>query len=233
MHRIPSHHLDKKTRQSRTSRRTHAVRVGTGSVLMAGIFTVTGCVGVPDFASDLAALGSLMGKTATLPTQDALGKQDIAKANFGGAVVYPQHSTPSLKEAELLALVNDARATPRLCGGVRYAAAPALKWHDALQKSATHHAEDMAKHGYFEHQDRDGNIAPVRARRAGYPSSYVGENLGVGYTTASLAMAGWLASTSHCQNIMNPNYTHVGIGYAQSPKSRHGRYWVLNLGAVF
>lgn len=198
-----------------------------------GVMTVgclAGCTALPSIEAFKSGVG-IVSQQASLPVRPS--PTDIAKANFGGAVIYPQHSTPSLKEAELLALVNEVRASSRMCGGVRYAAAPALKWHDALQKSATHHAEDMAKHGYFEHQDRDGNIAPVRARRAGYPSSYVGENLGAGYTTASLAMAGWLASTSHCQNIMNPNYTHVGIGYAQSPKSRHGRYWVMNLGAVF
>ncbi|MCY1014033.1 CAP domain-containing protein [Nannocystis pusilla] len=40
-----------------------------------------------------------------------------------------------------------------------------------------------------------------------------GENIAAGYSTAAQVVNGWMTSTGHCNNIMNGNYKHLGVGY--------------------
>ena len=47
-----------------------------------------------------------------------------------------------------------------------------------------------------------------------------GENLGGHIKTPKRAVAAWMKSEGHRKNIMNPRFTHIGIGYVSS-----GDYW--------
>jgi uncharacterized protein YkwD len=75
-----------------------------------------------------------------------------------------------------------------------------------------------------------------RALAAGYDGS-VGENIAVGYASASAVMADWMASPGHRDNILNCNYRHIGIGYyyqANDQRIAEGgpfyHYWVQVFG---
>lgn len=46
-----------------------------------------------------------------------------------------------------------------------------------------------------------------------YTSS--GENIAGGQTTPAQVMETWMNSPGHKANILNPNFTHIGIGYAE------------------
>lgn len=46
----------------------------------------------------------------------------------------------------------------------------------------------------------------------GYAYGAAGENVAAGYRSAEAVMQGWLGSTGHCNNIMNPNFTELGLG---------------------
>ena len=53
--------------------------------------------------------------------------------------------------------------------------------------------------------------------------SNAGENIAYGYASADAVMTGWMNSSGHRNNILNENYTHIGVGhYKQSGTS----YWV-------
>ena len=84
----------------------------------------------------------------------------------------------------------------------------------------------MATRGYFDHDTPEGKQPHQRAMEAGYPTSYVGENIGSGYTDASRAMAGWMASTGHCRNIMNGDFVDLGVGHVAE-----GALWTQVFGA--
>lgn len=58
----------------------------------------------------------------------------------------------------------------------------------------------------------------------GVSAGYKGENILYGSTTAQGAMDLWLNSEGHRANILNTNYTHVGIGVAVGDDGR--TYWV-------
>jgi uncharacterized protein YkwD len=138
--------------------------------------------------------------------------------------------TPDLENARathqrVLALVNEARSRPRRCGSKSFAAAAPLKLADKLNDAAREHAQDMAKHNMLSHSGSDGSTPAVRVTRERYTWRVVGENVASGPTTADEVVAGWLESPHHCENIMDPRYTEMGIAYTVDPKSESGVYW--------
>ena len=47
-----------------------------------------------------------------------------------------------------------------------------------------------------------------------------GENIATGFATPRSVVRAWMASTGHCQNILNPQYRNVGTGV--SPRAVRG-----------
>ena len=58
----------------------------------------------------------------------------------------------------------------------------------------------------------------------------VGENIAAGATSAEEVMEGWLASPGHCENIMSPRFSEMGIAWVVDPKSASGVYWAQTFG---
>ena len=120
-------------------------------------------------------------------------------------------------DAELLTLTNAKRQNAGL---------PALRLSSQLGQVAQNHAEDMAINNYFSHIGLNGSQLSERVEAIGYDFSYVGENISAGRTTPLDTIQGWMNSQGHRENILNPNYTEIGFGYAYSPSSEYGHYWV-------
>lgn len=135
------------------------------------------------------------------------------------------------QEAQVLALVNSARATARTCGTTRYPAVAALAAHSALVTAARAHSQDMATRDYFSHTGLDGTSPWQRMTAAGYAYRSAGENIAAGQRTPEAVMSAWLASPGHCANIMNASFRELGVGMAQSPDSTYGIYWTQDFGA--
>jgi uncharacterized protein YkwD len=93
------------------------------------------------------------------------------------------------------------------------------------------HSEDMALNNFFSHTGSDGSSAGQRISRQGYPWSTYGENIAVGYPTVSSVIQGWLGSEGHCRNLMDPDFTETGAGYAVGPFGGNpaARYWTFDL----
>lgn len=100
-----------------------------------------------------------------------------------------------------------------------------LKIAEGLMKGAQSHAEDMAANSYFSHTGRDGSRFNVRCERAGYKGSPRGENIAMGASEPSHLVGLWMDSPGHKANILNPEISEIGIGFA-SP----GAYSVMCLG---
>ena len=100
---------------------------------------------------------------------------------------------------------------------------PPLKLSAALCKSAQEHADDMYNNNYFSHTSQDGRTMSDRIEK--YCSSYMykGENIAMGYGSPEAVVEGWMNSDGHKANILNTNYTEIGIGY-------NNGYWVQNFG---
>jgi uncharacterized protein YkwD len=139
--------------------------------------------------------------------------------------------TPPVSQAPILAtralqLVNEVRARGARCGGRTFAPAPPVKLSDALAGVAFGHAADMARHNYFEHEDRTGHSPADRVRAVGYQEKLVGENIAYGPKSADEVVQGWLDSPGHCENIMDPRFAEMGIAFAPGQSTKRGLYWV-------
>jgi uncharacterized protein YkwD len=127
--------------------------------------------------------------------------------------------------ARVLQLVNEVRTTGSRCGGKSFAPAAPLQGSGTLDSVAADHAADMARHDYFEHVDLQGNTPADRVRDSGYREKLVGENIAYGPTSAEEVVAGWLHSTGHCENIMDPRFVEMGVAVTPGRGSRRGLYW--------
>lgn len=126
----------------------------------------------------------------------------------------------------ILDLVNAARAQARNCGELHFGAAPPVSWNAQLAQAALAHSGDMATHRRFSHQGSDGSEAAQRVTRAGYRWRHVGENIAAGQTSPQEAVQGWIDSPGHCANLMNPQFSEMGAGYAVSRVRLPGfPYW--------
>ena len=124
-----------------------------------------------------------------------------------------------------LALVNQARSQARKCGSIDFAAARPLVADSVLDRAALGHSLDMAQHSYMGHPGSDGSTVAQRVSRMGYAWRKVGENVAANAPSAEEVVRGWIGSPPHCANLMNPDFTAMGIAYAVNPDSEDGIYW--------
>ncbi len=206
-------------------------------VAQAEVITISGA---PDATSVLAAIERKHCKSLRSTRYAAAGS---TRSGETWTLVLAQPAPPKLvrvrPEVEqsglvVLAAVNAARAAPRNCGGALFEAVPPLAWNAQLAEVALAHSGDMAAKRYFSHQGKDGRSVADRATQAGYRFRTIGENIAAGQDSAAEAIAGWLDSPGHCANIMNRQFTEMGVAFAASRNAdgEMGKlYWTQVLGA--
>src|SRR5665648_18137 len=74
-------------------------------------------------------------------------------------------------------------------------------------------ANDMKVNNYFSHISPTLGTPWAMMKTAGFPVGWAGENIGKTQSVES-AMAGFMRSPGHKANILDPRFTHVGIGIA-------------------
>jgi uncharacterized protein YkwD len=145
---------------------------------------------------------------------------------FGAVYVVPASAQAPKSAKRALQLVNEIRARGARCGDRSFGPAPPMKLSDTLGTVAFGHANDMAKHNYFEHEDLTGHSPADRVRAVGYREKLVGENIAYGPKSAEEVVQGWLDSPGHCENIMDPRFAEMGIAFAAGQSTRRGLFWV-------
>ena len=111
---------------------------------------------------------------------------------------------------QVLALVNQKRAA---------AGVPALVMDSNLLNLSMERAAELT--ALFSHTRPDGSYFNAHYRKA------YGENIAVGSSTAAAVMDQWMNSTGHKENILDPNYTNIGIGCFYYNDQY---YWVQDFG---
>jgi len=86
-----------------------------------------------------------------------------------------------------------------------------------LGNSALAHTNRMLEGQFFSHSDPGtGTASGDRIRSTGYFESSngwgYGENIAMGYSSPNATMVGWMNSPGHRANILNPKFTHLGVG---------------------
>jgi hypothetical protein len=90
-----------------------------------------------------------------------------------------------------------------------------LSVNPLLIESATAKAEAMLKSDCWSHYCPDGKSPWDFFDSAGYEYVYAGENLGEGFSENETLMSAWMNSPTHRENIMNSNFSEIGIGFAK------------------
>jgi len=86
-----------------------------------------------------------------------------------------------------------------------------LSVNGALTSAATAKANDMFAKGYFAHTSPDGRTPWDFIAGSGYDYVYAGENLAIGYSSASELMSAWMNSPTHRDNILSSKFREIGI----------------------
>jgi uncharacterized protein YkwD len=105
-----------------------------------------------------------------------------------------------------------------------------LRLNATLSAAAGDRIHDMFSKHYFDHISPDGVDPFVWVERRGYDYREIGENLAVGYPTASGVVDGWMHSTGHRENVLGRDFDEIGIAIADgSPRRPYGRPTVVAL----
>lgn len=119
------------------------------------------------------------------------------------------------QQLEVLNLVNAERKRQGL---------QELVLSHTLNGVAMKKAQDMRDKNYFSHTSPTYGSPFEMLQQFGVNYSYAGENIASGQKSAQQVMDDWLNSSGHRANILNPNYTELGVGYVEG--GSYGTYWV-------
>ena len=111
----------------------------------------------------------------------------------------------SRAERTLLTAINSARAA---------AGVPPLRASVSLTTAAAWQSQVLAQAGYIDHTSPDGSTLLDRLTRARWHGTTAGEDLAVA-PTPSDAVAMWMQSPGHRENMLRPSFHTVGLGLAR------------------
>ena len=122
---------------------------------------------------------------------------------------------------EVTRLTNEARAQSGI---------PLLKTDPRLTEAARLHAIQMADRQLLEHTIAGAKYPTMdsRLQAAGYVYAWAAENIAWNSSTPRSVVNGWMSSSGHRANILDPNLTQTGVWVARS--SRGEPYWIQVFG---
>ena len=147
-----------------------------------------------------------------------LGIFSIIVFSTCGSHNHYQKAPTNINKTKILKLINNARTKGCNCGSDYYPPVNKLVWNDKLEKAAQNHSNYMNTKNKFSHKGKNGSNPGTRISKTGYNWSTYGENIAAGNTTEEDVIQGWLDSPGHCSNLMNPDFTEVGVATS-------GPYW--------
>lgn len=92
-----------------------------------------------------------------------------------------------------------------------------------LNKAAALRAQEIVQK--FDHTRPNGTDCFTALNEAGISYMTAGENIAAGQSSAKGVMNSWMNSSGHKANILNSNYTKIGVGLCKT-NSGYGYYWV-------
>lgn len=130
-------------------------------------------------------------------------------SNTGTSTSAPVSNSSYAKE--MLNLINQERAA----NGV-----PRLKWNEELAKVAQTKAQDMVDNNYFSHTSPTYGSPFDMMKSFGISYRYAGENIAKNSSVAK-AHTALMNSEGHRKNILNSNFTSIGIGVVKTSSNSY------------
>lgn len=124
----------------------------------------------------------------------------------------------NLDPAAILKWTNQYRADDGLA---------TLTTNDLLVKAAQNKTDDMFKNQYFEHVSPLGVTPAQVVTSAGYEYNLTGENLALGdFKDEKDLVDAWMASPGHRANLLNKDFTEIGISTGLNTFEDRGKTWL-------
>ena len=160
--------------------------------------------------------------TCRFPIITGIGKTTITAGTYDGTrrdtidVIVLEVPAEKWKR-EVLSLVNQERVRNGL---------DKLTWGDTCADAAEIRAEEIVQ--VYSHTRPDGSSWDTACMEPSGGATYTeGENLVAGNSAVSpeTAVAAWMNSEKHRENILNPNYTKLAVGFHFDPNSKYLTHW--------
>ena len=121
---------------------------------------------------------------------------------------------------QMLILVNELRA--------EVGVAPLKLGTEGLQKAANFRAQDMVINDYFNHTSLKYGSYYRAISMFTQHTGISGENIASGFLDIKSVVSAWENSPGHYSNMIEPDFTYLGVGYAEGEKDEYGpeRKWV-------
>lgn len=154
--------------------------------------------------------------------RNEIGLDEIISANpqiKNPDLIYPNQiinvplpdSNISSYEQQVIILINNIRVKNGLSK---------FKTNWELSRVAQYKSQDMHDKNYFSHTSPTYGSPFDMMKSFGISYRTAGENIAKGYTTPQAVVNGWMNSSGHRANILNPSFTQIGVGYVKG-----GNYW--------
>jgi thermitase len=103
---------------------------------------------------------------------------------------------------------------------------PALTTDGRLMNASQQHSQDMANHNFFGHTGSDGSTPQDRMLRNGFPLGR-GDEIIISNTGVPADMVNAVVGSAQRGVLLDPGYTHLGVGYAYNSSTTYVHYWTL------
>jgi len=184
-------------------------------------FILPSFAGAQGFDTYTVKSGDSMWKIAS---KYQIGVSEIINANStikNPNLIYPMQKLqiPNISqtkgiEQQVVDLVNKERAKQGI--------APCkLNWE--LSRVARTKSQDMVNKNYFSHQSPTYGSPFQMMKQFGIQFRTAGENIASGQQTPAAVMQSWMNSQGHRENIMNPSFDEIGVGYVKG--GQYGHMW--------
>ena len=161
--------------------------------------------------------------TCRFPVINGVGKTTVTAGTYDGTrrdsidVIVLEVPTDKWKY-EVLSLVNQERVRNGLSK---------LTWGETCADAAEVRAEEIVQ--LYAHTRPDGTSWDTACMEPddNYLAYTEGENLVAGNSAVSpeTAVAAWMNSEKHRENILNPNYTRLAVGFYFDPNTKYRTHW--------
>lgn len=147
----------------------------------------------------------------TAPVVNINDQSSLLEAAKRNTVNYSQYAN------EVLNFVNAYRAAEGI---------PALVLDENLCNAGNMRSIEMDYGNYFEHARKDGSSCFSVLGQCGITSFRTcGENIAAGQRSPSEVVESWYNSPGHKANMLNAEFTRMGLGYSNSGNGEYGTYW--------
>ena len=161
--------------------------------------------------------------TCRYPIITGVGKTTITAGTYDGSrrdtidVIVLEIPAEKWKY-EVLSLVNQERVRNGLSK---------LTWGETCAEAAEIRAEEIVQ--LYSHTRPDGSSWDTACMEpeGGYIEYVEGENLVAGNSAVSpeTTVAAWMNSEKHRENILNPNFTKLAVGFYFDPNTKYHTHW--------